>query len=72
MRAALALRPVLALVLAKSALNLAVAGRYGWRRDELYYGVAGLHLQGGYVEFPPVTLDAPLARAWPRLVALYD
>jgi 4-amino-4-deoxy-L-arabinose transferase-like glycosyltransferase len=62
-RAALALRPVLALVLAKSALNLAVAGRYGWQRDELYYRVAGLHLQGGYVEFPPVTaLLAALAR----------
>jgi hypothetical protein len=40
-----------------------VAGRYGWHRDELYYAVAGLHLQGGYVEFPPVTaLLAALAR----------
>ena len=28
---------------------------YGWQRDELYYAVAGRHLQGGYVEFPPVT-----------------
>src|SRR5262249_26786163 len=34
---------------------LAFAGRYGWQRDELYYAVAGRHLQGGYVEFPPVT-----------------
>ena len=24
-------------------------------RNELYYAVAGRHLQGGYVEFPPVT-----------------
>ena len=40
-----------------------MAGRYGWHRDELYYAVAGLHLQGGYVEFPPVTaLFAALAR----------
>ena len=40
-----------------------MAGRYGWHRDELYYAVAGLHLQGGYVEFPPVTaLLAALAR----------
>jgi hypothetical protein len=40
-----------------------VAGRYGWHRDELYYAVSGLHLQGGYVEFPPVTaLLAALAR----------
>ena len=47
--------PVLAVVALKCALELAVAGRYGWHRDELYYAVAGLHLQGGYVEFPPVT-----------------
>ena len=55
--------PVLAVVALKCALELAVAGRYGWHRDELYYAVAGLHLQGGYVEFPPVTaLLAALAR----------
>jgi 4-amino-4-deoxy-L-arabinose transferase-like glycosyltransferase len=46
---------VLFVVAAKCALHLAVAGRYGWQRDELYYAVAGRHLQGGYVEFPPVT-----------------
>jgi hypothetical protein len=46
---------VLAVVALKCALELAVAGRYGWHRDELYYAVAGRHLQGGYVEFPPVT-----------------
>src|SRR5256885_17004198 len=50
-----ALRPLLYMLLAKSALNFAFAGRYGWQRDELYYAVAGRHLQGGYVEFPPVT-----------------
>ena len=55
--------PVLVVVALKCALELAVAGRYGWHRDELYYAVAGLHLQGGYVEFPPVTaLVAALAR----------
>ena len=55
--------PVLAVVALKCALELAVAGRYGWHRDELYYAVAGRHLQGGYVEFPPVTaLVAALAR----------
>jgi hypothetical protein len=54
---------VLAVVALKCALELAVAGRYGWHRDELYYAVAGLHLQGGYVEFPPLTaLLAALAR----------
>jgi len=56
--------PVLVVVALKCALELAVAGRYGWHRDELYYAVAGRHLQGGYVEFPPVTaLVAALARA---------
>jgi MFS family permease len=54
---------VLCVVAAKSALNLAFAGRYGWQRDELYYAIAGKHLQGGYVEFPPVTgLLSALAR----------
>src|SRR5438876_994157 len=54
---------LLTVVLAKSALNLAFAGRYGWQRDERYYAVAGRHLQGGYVEFPPVTaLLSALAR----------
>src|SRR5579862_3721243 len=58
-----AVRPVLVAVGLKCALELAVAGRYGWHRDELYYAVAGLHLQGGYVEFPPVTaLLSALAR----------
>jgi 4-amino-4-deoxy-L-arabinose transferase-like glycosyltransferase len=60
---ALALRPLAIVVGCKCALNLAFAGRYGWERDELYYAVAGHHLQGGYVEFPPVTgLLSALAR----------
>ena len=54
---------MLVVVVLKCALTFAVAGRYGWHRDELYYAVSGLHLQGGYVEFPPVTaLLAALAR----------
>jgi 4-amino-4-deoxy-L-arabinose transferase-like glycosyltransferase len=54
---------VVAVVALKCALTLAVVGRYGWHRDELYYAVSGLHLQGGYVEFPPVTaLLAALSR----------
>jgi hypothetical protein len=58
-----ATRAVLLVVVAKSALNFAVADRYGWQRDELYYAVAGHHLQGGYVDFPPLTaLLAALAR----------
>jgi hypothetical protein len=60
---ALATGPVVVVVALKCALELAVAGRYGWHRDELYYAVAGLHLQGGYIDFPPVTaLLAALAR----------
>ncbi len=59
----LAARPVLLVVALKVALGLAFAGSYGWQRDELYYAVAGRHLQGGYVEFPPVTgLLSALAR----------
>lgn len=46
---------MLTVAAAKTALNLAFSGRYGWQRDELYYAVAGRHLQAGYVEFPPVT-----------------
>ena len=52
---ALAVWPVLVVVALKCALNLAFAARYGWQRDELYYAVAGRHLQGGYVDFAPVT-----------------
>jgi hypothetical protein len=60
---AFAVRGVLAVAALKCALNLSVAGRYGWQRDELYYAVAGKHLQGGYVEFPPLTaLLSALAR----------
>jgi Dolichyl-phosphate-mannose-protein mannosyltransferase len=60
---AFAVGPVLVVVGLKCALEFAVAGRYGWHRDELYYAVSGLHLQGGYVEFPPVTaLLAAVAR----------
>ncbi|HVM39982.1 MAG TPA: glycosyltransferase family 39 protein [Acidimicrobiia bacterium] len=42
------------------ALLMAVAGRYGWHRDELYFFEAGRHLSWAYVDFPPVV--AGLAR----------
>ena len=61
---AFALRGVLVVVGLKCALNLSVAGRYGWQRDELYYAVAGGHLQGGYVEFPPVTALLSAVAHW--------
>ncbi len=43
-----------ALAACSLAIHLAIAGRYGWFRDELYYIAAGNHLAGGYVEFPPM------------------
>ncbi len=63
--AVVAVWPLLVVLVAKCALNFAFAGRYGWQRDELYYAVAGQHLQGGYVEFPPVT---PLLSAAARVL----
>jgi hypothetical protein len=50
--------------LAKVGVNLAVAGRYGWHIDELYYVDAGRHLDWAYVDYPPlVPLLAAVGRA---------
>lgn len=63
-RPPVAARALAALALAALVLHLAVAGRYGWFRDEFYYIDAGKRLAGGYVEFPPmVALLANLQRA---------
>src|SRR5438552_256094 len=37
------------------ALLVAMAGGYGYHRDELYFRVAGRHLAWGYPDRPPLT-----------------
>src|SRR5207249_8913430 len=46
---------LLLLVAAKVGVTMAVADRYGWHRDELYYLASSRHLALGYVDYPPVT-----------------
>jgi 4-amino-4-deoxy-L-arabinose transferase-like glycosyltransferase len=43
------------LVAAKIGVTMAVADRYGWHRDELYYLASSRHLSLGYVDYPPIT-----------------
>ena len=46
---------LLVLVAAKVGVTMAVADRYGWHRDELYYLASSRHLSFGYVDYPPLT-----------------
>jgi 4-amino-4-deoxy-L-arabinose transferase-like glycosyltransferase len=52
-------------VAVKIGLTMAVAGRYGWHRDELYYLASSKHLAFGYVDYPPMT---PLLAAADQLI----
>ncbi|RBY94390.1 hypothetical protein DQ244_03470 [Blastococcus sp. TBT05-19] len=54
-RPAVATGPLVALGAAVTLLLLAVAGRYGYSRDELYFLRAGRELAFGYVDQPPLT-----------------
>jgi hypothetical protein len=44
------------IALGKLILNIAVHGRYGYFRDELYYIACSNHLAWGYVDQPPLSI----------------
>ena len=52
----LARGPLLVAALAFLAIEMAVATRYGWFRDEFYYLACADHLAAGYVDQPPLSI----------------
>jgi 4-amino-4-deoxy-L-arabinose transferase-like glycosyltransferase len=50
----------------KLGVTMAVAYRYGWHRDELYYLASSHHLAFGYVDYPPIV---PLLAAADQAIA---
>jgi 4-amino-4-deoxy-L-arabinose transferase-like glycosyltransferase len=63
-----ALGPVVAIAAGVVALLVAMASRFGYHRDELYFLAASRHLAWGYVDQPPVAV----AVAWLDRVLLGD
>ncbi|HSS10619.1 MAG TPA: glycosyltransferase family 39 protein, partial [Acidimicrobiales bacterium] len=51
---ALAVGPILAVAGAFFTLNMALAARYGYHRDELYFLASAQRLAWGYVDQPPI------------------
>lgn len=69
----LAARSLAAIAAAKLVLHLALATRYGFHRDELYYVVCGLDLSWCYVDhapFTPLLARAAYELCGPSLFAL--
>lgn len=69
---AIAWRPVLLMAGGLGLVLLAVSARYGYHRDELYFRVAGRHLDWGYPDQPPLLplITRALTALWDSLVML--
>lgn len=65
---------------AKALMHLALANRYGYHGDELYFLECGRRFAFGYVDHPPLIpwiplsiarIHAPLARPWDSELPVY-